>query len=211
MKQCFVILSALVFGVACSLPKSDLPPVRTYTIRAPAPEAASSPLPVHLVVSVNYVSPALASNRIIVMPSPNRYDFIANAAWPAPLTIHVRDLMLRTFLDSRAFHSVSAAPRSGEINYGLNLQVYDFEAVYETGRRAPRIRLRLVGMLGRLDVGKRGEETVYLAEASREAADDSLGAIVRAFESAFQQVAQEIQAGVTRDIRQQLRKKPGAG
>ncbi|HID48615.1 MAG TPA: hypothetical protein EYP40_03220 [Chromatiales bacterium] len=211
MRQWVLILVGLWLGAGCSLPRSDLPPVRIYTLQAPVPPTVEKAFPAHLVVSVNYVSPALASNRIMVMPDPNRYDFLANAAWPATTPIYLRDLMLRTFLDSRAFRSVGAAPRTGEINYSLNLQVYDFEAVYEAGQPAPRIQVRLVGLLGRLDLGQRGEETVYVAEAGRDATDNSLGAIVTAFESAFQQVALEIQASVTRDLRQQLRKPPGAG
>ena len=210
MKQWSVILVVLLLGAACSLPKSDLPPLRTYAINAPVPAISGDTIPAHLVVSVNYVSPPLDSNRIIVMPESNRFDFIADSAWPAPLGSYVRDLVLRTFLASKAFNSVSTVPLSGVVNHGLNLQVYDFEAIYEQDRKAPRIRVRLGGVLSRLDTTHQAKEAVYLAEATREAADDTLGAIIQAFESAFGEVALEIQTSVTRDIREQLRKTPGA-
>jgi len=94
---------------------------------------------------------------------------------------------------------------SGATNYSLNLQIQDFEAIYDLDKEAPRIRVRLVGMITGLDGRQPIPESVVNAEAVREAADNTMAAIIKAFESAFQQVALEIQTAVLDDISRQLK------
>jgi cholesterol transport system auxiliary component len=205
MKQLLVILFVVLVSAACSLPKSDLPPVSIYTIQVPDASVKPVTIPAHMVVGISYISPALDTNRIIVMPDANRYDYVANAAWPATTSVYVRDLVIRTFLDSHAFRSVSSTPLSGAINYSLNLQIQDFEAIYDPDKEAPRIRVRLVGMITGLDSRQPIPDIVINAEAVREATDNTMAAIIKAFESAFQQVALEIQTAVLDDISRQLK------
>jgi cholesterol transport system auxiliary component len=207
MKQLVIAMCVAIFGASCSLPKSDIKPVSIYTIQVPTPAISSVTVPAHMVIGVTYVSPILDTNRIIIKPEPNRYDHVANAAWPATTSALIKDLMTRTFLDSKAFRSVSTAPVAGAINYNLNLQIYDFEAVYEAGKKTPAIHVRLTGTLTRLDIHSPTIETTFRVAAVSEAADNTMTAIIEAFESAFQQVALDMQNAVTKEISNQAKTK----
>lgn len=200
MIRWLMLLMVVVMGTACSLPESKIPPVKIYTIQVPEIKTNSNELPVHLVIRVNYTSPVLDTNKIMVMPDANRYEHISNVSWPAALPGYVRDLMIRTFHDNNAVRSVSTTPISGAINYNLSLQIYNFEAVYQPGKKGPNVHISLGGTVSRLDTQEPRTEMSFHFKKVQEATDNNMQEIIKAFESAFQQVASEVQTTVVKDI-----------
>ncbi len=196
----FVTVMILLSLSACSIPRSDRPAQKIYTIQARENPGATTKLPVHLVIRVNYTSPALNSNKIIIMPETNRYDHIANSSWPASLPFYLRDLLIHGFVGSNDFHSVGTAPASGMVNYVLDVQVYNFEARYTDKAAAPVCHLRMGAVVSRLDEAGASSDSVFLFSAQRQAGENSIHAIIAAFDSAYNQLSKELQTSVIKSI-----------
>ncbi|UOG93706.1 MAG: ABC-type transport auxiliary lipoprotein family protein [Candidatus Thiothrix sulfatifontis] len=124
----FVLL--LVLLSACSVPlKSDLPVEQTYRL-APSVATASQRLAVNLYVPKVMVSPALDSERIVLIKSPLQQDFIAQSRWPDDLSVYLHAVILDALARSDGFQAVSEQMLGQEGNYKLLLRVADFQAEY---------------------------------------------------------------------------------
>jgi ABC-type uncharacterized transport system auxiliary subunit len=115
---------------ACSVPlKSDLPVEQTYRL-APSVAVASQRLAVNLYVPKVMVSPALDSDRIVLIKPPLQQDFIAHSRWPDDLSSYLHGVMLDALARSGSFQSVSEQMLGKESNYKLLLRVASFQAEY---------------------------------------------------------------------------------
>lgn len=115
---------------ACSVPlKSDLPVEQTYRL-APSVAVASARLNVNVYVPKVTVSPALDSDRIVLIKPPLQQDFIAQSRWPDNLSVYLHGVILDALVQSGGFQSVSEQLLGNDSNYKLLLRVDRFQAEY---------------------------------------------------------------------------------
>ena len=191
-----LLLPALLLGLgACSLPTSQVPPATVYRLSVPALSAAPR-RPVHLVVDVAYTAPELDTDAIVIELPGHRLDTVAAARWPVSLPRYVQQQLIRAFSRSGAFRQVSDTPVPGAINYRLRLDVLDFRVDETDDPASPTVRVRLHGLLQRLDEIEPGGGVALPAEARQAAGTRRMQAIMAAFDTAFAQAAGRLAAGV---------------
>jgi cholesterol transport system auxiliary component len=186
---------AVVLTGCASVFESDAPVWHAYVLEPAAPPAASlaiAPLPATLRVARPSAAPGLDSDRIrIVMPD-RQLDFFANARWAGALPDVLAAFAVETLRSGGGFQGVQAESLPFPADYLLTLHVRRFEAEYSRPGSAPRVHVAIDAVFGR-----RIERTVvarFTAESSVEAAENRIGAVVAAFESATREAMEQVRA-----------------
>ena len=174
---------SLLLSACSGVFESDLAAPQTYVLRlpaTPAPEPNTSGGT--LLVQRPEASPGLASERIALLRSEQRFDFYAASRWAAPAPDVIESVMVDTLRATGAFSAVfdDSAPFSPR--YNLRCTLRRFEADYTKSGGEPTVFVALDCTLGR----HRDRELLasFTATGSAAARDDRLNAVVAAFESA---------------------------
>jgi cholesterol transport system auxiliary component len=197
-----VLASVLVAG--CSgLLHSDAAPVQTYVLRAaastpPAQTADGSAVtrPLDAAASANgggapapsvqlprpSADPGLATDLITLVRSDHRMDTYAGSRWAGQLPDIVSTLALDTLRASGQWAAVQESPSPFVSDYLLQINIRRFEADYSDGSTAPKVHVVLDCTVARR-IG-RDLVTTFVAEASAEATENKMSAVVAAFEKA---------------------------
>jgi cholesterol transport system auxiliary component len=160
--------------------RSDLPPDQTYVLRASAVQAPPLNAPVSLQVVRPLPGPGLESDRIIVLRSDRRLDFVSGSRWATEVPALVESLAVDT-LRGGAFSAVYDSFAGLPADYILRLNVRRFEADYTAGDR-PRVFVTFECVLGRRD--ERRALATFTAEGIADAEASRVTALVAAFETA---------------------------
>lgn len=197
MKALPLLVSILLCsGCASGLLENKQPVQQTYAISpAPASTQASAlepPLPVALTVTRPLVRPGLDSDRIAVLYPDRRLDYYSGGRWGAAADIIVQSLLVESLRNTAKVNSVHSDLASFAADYLLHTELRDFQAEYNDGAAMPVVHVTLVCTLGR--VHGRHPLASYSATAAVPAGDNSLRAVVAAFESAYGQAAQSVVA-----------------
>ena len=179
-----LVLSVSWSFTACSgVFDSSLAAPQAYVLRlppAPAPEVNGDAG--RLVVQRPETSPGLATERIALLRSENRFDFYAASRWAAPAPDVISSVMIDTLRATGAFSAVLDDSAPYAARYSLRCTLRRFEADYTKASGAPTVFVALDCTLGR----RRDRELLssFTAQGSARAAEDRLNAVVAAFESA---------------------------
>ncbi|QQZ28082.1 hypothetical protein HMY34_04540 [Thiothrix subterranea] len=184
----FLLLLTLLS--ACSIPlKSDLPLEQTYRL-APLVATASQRLAANLYVSKVTVSPALDSDRIVLIKPPLQQDFIAHSRWPDDLSSYLHAVMVDGLARSGSFQSVSEQMLGKEGNYKLLLRVASFQAEYPKDGKSNAavdivmesslVRVRDQHLLGQHRYAVRKEDIPISTSKLVEALNQALGEVIAA-------------------------------
>jgi ABC-type uncharacterized transport system, auxiliary component len=186
------LLCLLLLLTACSIPmKSDLPAEQTYRLD-PVVVATSPQVAVNLYVPKVTVSPALDSERIVLIKPPLQQDFIAHSRWPDDLSSYLHAVMLDALARSGSFQSVSAQMLGKDDNYKLLLRVASFQAEYPPAGKgsaaveivmdASLVRVRDQHLLGQHRYAVRKEQipvsTSKIVAALNQALSEVIGALL---------------------------------
>jgi len=165
----------------------------------------AEPVPGILRVVRPEVQPGLDNSLITIIRADNELDHLAASRWGAALPKVLTAFAVESLSRSGEFQlTVATEPGSVQGNFELLLTVRHFEAVYAASGGAPTAQVTLDCMLttgapkrvlGRCD-----------AEAKQVAADNRVGAIVKALELAAQQAIAAIGANAAQLARNDLRK-----
>ena len=191
------LLSVSLLLTACSgVFESDLAAPQSYVLRlpaAPAPEPNSSGGT--LLVQRPDAGPGLASERIALLRSGQRFDFYAASRWAAPAPDVIESVMVDSLRATGAFSSVFDDTAPFAPRYSLRCTLRRFEADYTKGGGAPTVFVALDCTLGR----HRDRELLasFTASGSAPAGDDRLNAVVAAFESATAAAMSELGRATT--------------
>jgi cholesterol transport system auxiliary component len=182
------MLPLCVSGCVSGAFDSEVPERGLYVISAAAPGASDgAPLGVDLVVARPNARPGLDTDRIAVLNSGRRLDYYAGGRWGADADIVVQDLLVESLRNTGRLRSVQTDLSAFVAEYVLQSELNDFQAEYAAGGGKPIVRVTLVCTLGRLK--DRHALAAYTATATAAAADNTLTAVVTAFESAYRQAA----------------------
>ncbi len=175
-----------------SLLDSDLPAPTQFVLAPlpPAAESASSPaLQVDLAIGRPDVAPGLDTTRIAVLQG-RELDYFRGAHWGGTTFEMVQTLLVASLQDQRLFRSVTAEQARVAGAYMLDTVVRDFQAEYTPGKRAPDVRVTLIGRLIR--IADRALVDTVAATAVQPARENRLAAVVEAFEAAAHDVAKKV-------------------
>jgi len=182
MKRFAPVLLLAVAGCSGGL-QSNSSAEQIYVMRPTnGPNTALQPLDVVLRVGRPQAQPGLDTPRIVLIQSDRRMSHFQGSRWPEDVPEMLEALTVETFRNTNALRGVqdSLSPFAGD--YFLQLSVRRFEADYSRGGVAPEVRIVLDCTVG----ARRGRETLvsFVAEGTAPAADNRLGAVVAAFETA---------------------------
>jgi cholesterol transport system auxiliary component len=163
---------------------------------APTPELVSGSG--SILVQRPEAGPGLASERIALLRSGQRFDFYAASRWAAPAPDVVESVLVDTLRATGLFSAVfdDSAPVAPRYNLRCNLR--RFEADYTQGGSPPTEFVTLDCTLGRHR--DRALLSSFTASGSAVASDDRLSAVVAAFESATATAMGELGRGTTAAI-----------
>jgi cholesterol transport system auxiliary component len=188
-----VRLTALMLVAACAgcvsgAFDSELPPQHVYVL-SPLPAAAGdvTPLPVGLTVARPTARPGLDTDHIALRQPDRRLDYYAAARWGAETQVVVQDLLIQSLRNTGRLTTVQGDLSPFVVDYVLQTDLADFQAEYAGGGANPLVRVTLVCTVGR--VKDRKPLADFVAAATTPAGTNSLGAVVQAFETAYQQAA----------------------
>jgi cholesterol transport system auxiliary component len=199
LRTWIVLLATLLLGACSGVFESALAAPQSYVLRvppAPMPELVSGSG--SILVQRPEAGPGLASERIALLRSGQRFDFYAASRWAAPAPDVVESVLVDTLRATGLFSAVfdDSAPFAPHYNLRCNLR--RFEADYTRGGSAPTVFVTLDCTLGRHR--DRALLSSFTASGSAVASDDRLSAVVAAFESATAAAMGELGRGTTNAI-----------
>lgn len=176
--------SCLALTACGSLLDSTLPAPQAYILRLPA-HTASAPAATaagSLLVQRPEAGPGLASEKIALLRSGQRFDFYAASLWAAPAPDLVESVLVDRLRDTGMFSAVFDDSSPYAPAYNLRCGMRRFEADYTPGGKVPTVHVALDCTLGRHR--DRALLASFTAEGSSPAAEDRLGAVIVGFEAA---------------------------
>lgn len=183
-----VTIPAFAAGCVSGAFDSEIPQRGVYVISAPAPTPSdSAPLAVDLNVARPIARPGLDTDRIAVLNADRRLDYYAGGRWGAEADLVVQDLLVESLRNTGRLRMVQGDLSAISAEYVLQTELNDFQAEYAAGGGDPIVRVTLVCTLGR--VKDRRSLAVFTAAATAPASNNTLTAVVAAFESAYRQAA----------------------
>jgi cholesterol transport system auxiliary component len=183
------VLAPLCVGCG-SLLKTDMPPSTSYVI-APVPAASTGVTRSAADLSIGRpdLAPGLDTERIAVLKG-RQLDYYRGAQWGGRTVEVVQTLLVDSFEDQQLFRSVTAEQSRVASDYVLDVSVRDFQAEYASDDDAPAAHVTILGRLIR--VVDRQLVATFAATAQSKAADNRLGAVAAAFETAAHKVVLEL-------------------
>ncbi|MDE1923056.1 MAG: membrane integrity-associated transporter subunit PqiC [Gammaproteobacteria bacterium] len=194
-------------GCTGALLRSNVDPPITY--RLAAGQGAKDPaIGVDLEVLNPLLEAGLDTDRIAAGRPDGRLDYFAGARWNGRLGEVFGQLAVQEFRARSGLRNVVGAASELRPPVWLEIEVTAFQAEYPAAGAAPVIRVHLVARLG--DVRRRTTLGSYVADVSRTATADRLGAIVAAFDAAADQALARIVADTDRTLRARPHGAPGS-
>jgi len=149
-----------------------------------------------LVVEPPFAPAALNTTRVALMPTPTRIEYYARAAWEDQAPLMVQTLIVESFENSGRIVSVGRQSIGLRSDFVLKTELREFQAEYFQGG-APNVRARLNAKLVRMPA--RAIVASNDIEGTSRAADDSIEAVVAAFDDALGKVLRGVVAWALRN------------
>lgn len=161
----------------------DLTPKSTFDQNLP--EASG-----RLTIDVPTATAGLNTARIALKPTPTQFEYYAGARWVDVVPVMTQTLLLESFDNSEKIDVLGRGAYGLRADFGLLVNVREFQAEYSAVDEAPEVRIRfqarLVAMPRRTHIAS--TSVVGLASArSRKLSD-----IVDAFDEAFGSAAKDL-------------------
>jgi cholesterol transport system auxiliary component len=192
------LASVLVAVFACtgcmgSLLDSDAAAPETYRLAGGTVPDRGERLPLALSVARPRAAAALDSERIAVVRPDSRFDHFAGMRWSEPAPQMLQQLVVRALAADGRFETVIAAPSRVPADLVLDVELRRFEASYEAGSEAPRVRVEMQATL--VDARQSRRITSFVASNAVQAETNGRAAVLQAFERA---TAEAVDAVVSR-------------
>ena len=169
-------------GAALSLSRAS-ESLDSYTL-PPLPGTGTAGGSRHLMVEVATAGGAIATDRILIKPSPVQAQYLPDARWSDPAPVLVQSLLLGSLQDAGGFRLVTREAAGLVPDYSLMTDLRAFQAEVSPGQ-APTVRVDLALTLIRET--DRAILSTRRIETRTAAASDKTGDLVAAFEVATTQ------------------------
>ena len=174
----------------------DLTPKSTYD--DDLPEAAG-----RLTIDVPTATAGLNTARIALKPTPTQFEYYAGARWVDVVPVMTQTLLLESFDNSEKIDVLGRGAYGLRADYGLLVNIREFQAEYPSADEAPDVRIRfqvrLVAMPRRTHIASTSVVGLATAESRK------LGDIITAFDQAFGRAAKDL---VSWAVRRAAEEKP---
>ena len=185
------LLSCLALGACAALELATREPPRLFELTPASDFEEGLPdVEARLSVEVPTATAGLNTARIALKPSPTTLEYFAGASWIDVVPVMVQNLLIESFDNAGQIDTLGREVVGVRAEYALLTHVREFQAEYAEGGGPPQIRVRLQARLVRLP--RRTSLAATSARAVVRAEDNSVAAIVQAFDQAFDQAARQI-------------------
>jgi cholesterol transport system auxiliary component len=175
-----------------SLFDSETPIPTNYVLAAAPPAKAptqSLASNIDLAIARPDVIPGLDSRHIAVQKG-RLLDHYKGTEWGGSVSEVVQTLLVGSLDQQQLFRSVTSEQTRVSADYILDVEVRDFQSEYVEGEGSPQVRVTFVSRLIRIK--DRELIATLVSTALKPAADNRMGAVAAAFESAAQQAALDL-------------------
>ncbi len=189
-----LVLSGGLTGctVASLVGANSEPPPVTYDLSA-APRHRLGHLDIQLTVNEPSAVEALSTARIAIKPGPHEISYFAAAAWTDKLPRLLQFRLVESFENSHILRAVSAGNDRIRGDFGLSLEIRDFQV--EVNHGTARAHIRLFVKLVDEDKGALVSSREF--SATVRAVSDSTVAGVEALKNAFSAISIKIMRWLT--------------
>jgi cholesterol transport system auxiliary component len=177
-------------GCVSEILESKVEEPQVYVLRSGDTSTATVAYPAQLGIALPVAAPGLDTNRIAVLRNNNQLDYYFGARWGGTAPQVVQTFLIDTLQAQQGFKSIAAETARIDADYLLELQLKDFQAEYGGGNTTPTVKITLSGNL--ISIKTRKLVAAVNASTSVAAADNRLGAVVMAFQTAMQKASAEI-------------------
>jgi cholesterol transport system auxiliary component len=161
----------------------DLTPKSTFDDSLPGASG-------RLTIDVPTATAGLNTARIALKPSPTQFDYYAGARWVDVVPVMTQTLLLESFDNSEKIDVLGRGTYGLRADYGLAVNIREFQAEYQGTQAPPEVRIRfqarLVTMPRRTPIAT--TSVVGLATARSRKLND----IIDAFDLAFGRAAKDL-------------------
>jgi len=161
----------------------DLTPKSTFD--GNLPEASS-----RLTIDVPTATAGLNTARIALKPTPTQFEYYADARWVDVVPVMTQTLLLESFDNSKKIDILGRGAYGLRADYGLVINIREFQAEYKSETESPDVRIRLQARL--VTMPRRAlvasTSVIGLATAESRKLDD----IIDAFDLAFGRAAKDL-------------------
>lgn len=190
MKKFLASLSLLCVLASCSLTAPrDVGKANMFTLESPEGVHAGRTLAGVLKIDYPSVPSDLDTYRIAVQTADGRQDYFAGARWNEFLPSVVQAALQDTLAKGQVFTYVETDEGNVANQYVLHTEVAECRAVYETAKAPPLVKIRMVFRLS-LPASQKAILR-FAVEKTAKAEGNSLLAIAKAFNVAFEAVAKD--------------------
>jgi len=194
-----------------SLFDSETPVPTNYVLaaaplaKAPTPSRAST---IDLAIARPDVIPGLDSRHIAVQKG-RLLDHYKGTEWGGSVSEVVQTLLVGSLDQQQLFRSVTSEQTRVSADYILDVEVRDFQSEYAEGDGgSPQVRVTFVSRLIRIK--DRELIATLVSTALKPAADNRMGAVAAAFESAAQQAALDLAGKAASAVATDVDKNPAS-
>lgn len=161
----------------------DLTPKSTYDDELP--EASG-----RLTIDVPSATAGLNTARIALKPTPTQFEYYAGARWVDVVPVMTQTLLLESFDNSERIDVLGRGAYGLRADYGLLVNIREFQAEYPSEIDAPNVRIRfqarLVTMPRRTHIASTSVVGLATAESRK------LSDIITAFDQAFGRATKDL-------------------
>lgn len=187
-------LAALAFVTLLAAGCNVIPNVEAPDLYNLTPKSTFDPEVPHvewqLVIEELVAAGGLDTARIATRRSPTEINYFANARWTERAPKMVQTLLVESFENSERIVAVGRQAIGLRSDFNLKAELREFQAEYFDGATIPTVRVTVNAKL----VTQPRQEIVASKtfESTRQAGEDSMTAIVRAFDEALGKVMKDI-------------------
>jgi ABC-type uncharacterized transport system auxiliary subunit len=183
MSRALVLVLAAVLGACGGLFKTERPAATTYALRPPPGPALSPQLTSVLLVHRPTATPGLESDRVVVAFPDGRTEAYSGVRFSAPVPEVVQAALAESLRARAGWRAV--LDERGDIGgqFRVQTEILEFTAHAANPESAPRVRVRLLGIVARPHGGELLAPVTASGEA--QASDFRQGAVMSAFDAAL--------------------------
>lgn len=161
-------------------------PLEVYELRAPDVGRASFRRDVEVVVAEPVASGALATDRIMIRPTPLQAQYLPGVRWADIAPVMVQTLLVRSLTETGAFRSVGRTPVATVPDYTVLGELTDFQAETRADGAGVVVRARIVFRMVRESDARVTATRAFTVTEPAAGADEA--SVVSAFDRAAEEL-----------------------
>jgi cholesterol transport system auxiliary component len=157
-----------------------------------------------IAIDVPTATAGLNTAKIAVKPTPTQFEYYARARWVDVVPIMTQTLLLESFDNSEKIDVLGRGAYGLRANYGLIVDIREFQAEYQDEDEPPDVRIKLQIRLVEMPRRKTIASTAVIGLAK--AKSKKMADIIVAFDQAFGWASKDLVSWTLRRIKQDLRR-----